>query len=86
MWDVLSYDFKKNITKKKLESNVIDKVKNGSIIVFHDNKRSEKILKEKGYNLYPSSTMGSVQAIIKEGEYFYGAADPRRPGSGAVAP
>tara|TARA_B100001029_G_scaffold174942_1_gene175696 strand:+ start:81 stop:1796 length:1716 start_codon:yes stop_codon:yes gene_type:complete len=47
---------------------------------------TEKILKEKGYNLYPSSTMGSVQAIIKEGEYFYGAADPRRPGSGAVAP
>ena len=38
---------------------------------------TEKILKEKGYNLYPSSTMGSVQAIIKEGEYFYGAADPR---------
>ena len=25
---------------------------------------TEKILKEKGYNLYPSSTMGSVQAII----------------------
>tara|TARA_Y100000748_G_scaffold77257_1_gene63730 strand:- start:569 stop:2287 length:1719 start_codon:yes stop_codon:yes gene_type:complete len=47
---------------------------------------TEKILKEKGYNVYPSSTMGSVQAIIKEGEYFYGAADPRRPGSGAVAP
>ena len=47
---------------------------------------TEKILKEKGYNLYPSSTMGSVQAIIKEGEYFYGAADPIRPGSGAVAP
>jgi len=47
---------------------------------------TEKLLKEKGYNLYPSSTMGSVQAILKEGEYFYGAADPRRPSSGAIAP
>ena len=47
---------------------------------------TEKLLQEKGYKLYPSSTMGSVQAIIKDGEYFYGAADPRRPSSGAVAP
>ena len=47
---------------------------------------TEKLLQEKGYRLYPSSTMGSVQAILKDGEYFYGAADPRRPGSGAVAP
>ena len=47
---------------------------------------TEKLLEEKGYKLYPSSTMGSVQAILKDGEYFYGAADPRRPGSGAVAP
>ena len=48
--------------------------------------KEEKLLQEKGYKLYPSSTMGSVQAILKDGEYFYGAADPRRPGSGAVAP
>ena len=47
---------------------------------------TEKLLQEKGYKLYPSSTMGSVQAILKDGEYFYGAADPRRPSSGAVAP
>ncbi len=47
---------------------------------------TEKLLEEKGYKLYPSSTMGSVQAILKEGDYFYGAADPRRPSSGAVAP
>ena len=47
---------------------------------------TKKLLQEKGYRLYPSSTMGSVQAILKDGEYFYGAADPRRPGSGAVAP
>ena len=47
---------------------------------------TEKLLLEKGYRLYPSSTMGSIQAILKDGEYFYGASDPRRPGSGAVAP
>jgi len=47
---------------------------------------TERLLEEKGYRLYPSRTMGSVQAILKEGEYFYGAADPRRPSSGAIAP
>jgi len=47
---------------------------------------TQKLLEEKGYKLYPSRTMGSVQAILKEGDYFYGAADPRRPSSGAVAP
>ncbi len=45
-----------------------------------------EILEDKGYQIYPSRTMGSVQAIVKEGDYFYGAADPRRPDSGAVAP
>lgn len=45
MWDVLSYDYKKNITPKKLKWNVLSKLQNGSIIVFHDNKESEKILK-----------------------------------------
>tara|TARA_B100001113_G_C21107736_1_gene621711 strand:+ start:280 stop:1995 length:1716 start_codon:yes stop_codon:yes gene_type:complete len=47
---------------------------------------TENLLKEKGYKLYQSSTMGSVQAIIKEGNYFYGSADPRRPGAGVAIP
>tara|TARA_Y100001970_G_scaffold6943_2_gene7958 strand:- start:13094 stop:14812 length:1719 start_codon:yes stop_codon:yes gene_type:complete len=47
---------------------------------------TKKLLKAKGYKLYSSRTMGSVQAILKDGAYFYGAADPRRPSSGAVAP
>jgi peptidoglycan/xylan/chitin deacetylase (PgdA/CDA1 family) len=46
MWDILSYDFKKNINSTKLKSNVLNNVKSGSIIVFHDNKNSEEILKE----------------------------------------
>ena len=45
-----------------------------------------KLLESKGYRLYPSSTMGSVQAIVKEGKYFYGSADPRRPSAGVATP
>ena len=47
---------------------------------------TERLLIEKGYKLYPSSTMGSVQAIMKEGDYFYGSADPRRPSAGVAIP
>ena len=47
---------------------------------------TEKLLEQKGYKLYPSSTMGSVQAIMKEGDYFYGSADPRRPSAGVAVP
>ena len=47
---------------------------------------TEKLLESKGYKLYPSSTMGSVQAIVKEGNYFYGSADPRRPSAGVATP
>ena len=46
MWDVLSYDFKKNIKSNTLQRNILDNIENGSIIVFHDNKKSEKILKK----------------------------------------
>ena len=47
---------------------------------------TKKLLESKGYKLYPSSTMGSVQAIVKEGNYFYGSADPRRPSAGVATP
>ncbi len=47
---------------------------------------TEKLLESKGYKLYKSSTMGSVQAIVKEGNYFYGSADPRRPSAGVATP
>lgn len=46
MWDILSYDFKKNIKSNILQRNILDNIENGSIIVFHDNKKSEKILKQ----------------------------------------
>ena len=47
---------------------------------------TEKLLESKGYKLYQSSTMGSVHAIVKEGNYFYGSADPRRPSAGVATP
>lgn len=61
MWDVLSWDFKKNISSEKIYNNVINNTKKGSIIVFHNNIKSyqtikrnlEKILvklKEEGYS------------------------------------
>ena len=45
MWDIVSYDFDENITEEKVKSNVLNNVENGSIIAFHDNKKSKKILK-----------------------------------------
>ena len=40
MWDVFSWDFKENLSKKRLQKNVLNNVKPGSIIVFHNNKKS----------------------------------------------
>ena len=46
---------------------------------------TKKILEKKGQNLNQTRAMGSVQAILFDDGYFYGAADPRRPDSGAIA-
>ena len=46
MWDILSFDFKKNQSSEKFQNNILDNIERGSIIVFHDNKLSEKILKD----------------------------------------
>ncbi len=45
MWDVLSGDFDPQITKEQCLNNVIKNTKAGSIIVFHDNIKSEEKLK-----------------------------------------
>ena len=36
MWDVLSADYKKEISKEKCLENVLNNIESGSIIVFHD--------------------------------------------------
>lgn len=45
MWDVFSWDFKKNISPEKIYNNVIDNVVEGSILVFHNNNKSLDNLK-----------------------------------------
>lgn len=45
MWDIFSWDFKKNISPEKIYNNVIDNVVEGSILVFHNNNKSLENLK-----------------------------------------
>jgi peptidoglycan/xylan/chitin deacetylase (PgdA/CDA1 family) len=45
MWDVLTYDFDKNISPEKCFLNVIRHTKNGSIILFHDSIKAQKNLR-----------------------------------------
>jgi peptidoglycan/xylan/chitin deacetylase (PgdA/CDA1 family) len=41
MWDVLSQDYSPNTTPDKVLSNVLDNVRGGSIVVFHDSVKAE---------------------------------------------
>jgi peptidoglycan/xylan/chitin deacetylase (PgdA/CDA1 family) len=60
MWDVLSFDWEKNISEDTCYNNIISNTTNGSIVVFHDSLKASKnmqfalpkVLKyytEKGY-------------------------------------
>tara|TARA_A100001234_G_scaffold217957_1_gene226156 strand:- start:830 stop:1435 length:606 start_codon:yes stop_codon:yes gene_type:complete len=50
LWDILSYDFKeKNPTK--LKNNILENISDGSIVVFHNNKKSYEILKKTLKNI-----------------------------------
>ena len=44
MWDVLSHDYSSAISPERCYKNSVEKVKNGSIIVFHDNVKAIKNL------------------------------------------
>jgi len=50
LWDVLSMDFNQNTTADKVKNNVLKNAEKGSVIVFHNNKKScenlRPILKE----------------------------------------
>lgn len=43
MWSLLSADFKKGMTFQKCAENVINNVKHGDIIVFHDNHKTAHV-------------------------------------------
>ena len=45
MWDVLSYDFDQTVTPEKCLENVLQNVKSGSIVVFHDSQKAAQNLK-----------------------------------------
>ena len=42
LWDVLSFDWDKNVSEEACLKNVITKTKPGSIIVFHDSVKASK--------------------------------------------
>lgn len=45
MWDIMSYDFDPDASKEKCLNNVLDYIRPGSIIVFHDSlKAADKVL------------------------------------------
>lgn len=54
LWDVFSWDFKPNVSPKRIERNVLKNTNSGSILVFHNNSKSLKNLQ------------ASLQKIIKE--------------------
>ena len=60
MWDVLSGDYDKKTSPEKCLKNVIDMVRNGSIIVFHDSLKAQE-------NIYKTIWMNfASNTILKE--------------------
>ena len=62
MWDIISWDFKENISSNKIFRNVMDNVESGSIILFHNNLKSYKNLKE---------SLELILEKLKEQEYQF---------------
>ena len=67
MWDVLSFDWDKNVEQKTCLENVLTKTMDGSIIVFHDSVKAAKNMQyalpkvleyfsEKGYSFKALNT------------------------------
>ncbi len=45
MWDIISYDFDRNISPEECLQNVLKKIQPGSVVVFHDSLKAEKNLR-----------------------------------------
>jgi len=78
-------DFKLNIDEA-IHQPRVSQVSGPLEIEPNYNPDTRKRLEKMGHKTRPSETMGSVQAIVLENGYFFGGADPRRPGAAAVAP
>ena len=44
MWDILSYDYNKQLNLKRALRQIVNKSREGSIVVFHDSQKSKKQL------------------------------------------
>lgn len=62
LWDVISGDFDQFVTVDKVVENVLDNVRNGSVIVMHDS--------EKAYNNMIGSLDKIIEKLKKEGFEF----------------
>ena len=62
MWDIMSWDFKENISSNKIFRNVMDNVESGSIILFHNNLKSYENLKK---------SLKIILKKLKEQEYQF---------------
>lgn len=45
MWDVLSMDYSRRVSPRRVVNNVLNNVHPGAIIVFHDSKKAERSLR-----------------------------------------
>lgn len=54
LWDVISGDFDRTINAEQVLTNVVDNVRNGSIIVMHDSEKAKE------------NMAGSLSLIIEE--------------------
>lgn len=62
MWDIMSWDFKENISADNILRNVMDNVESGSIILFHNNLKSYNNLKK---------SLELILKKLKEQEYQF---------------
>jgi hypothetical protein len=46
MWDVISRDFDKRLSPGQVAQNVLQNVRPGSVIIFHDSLKAEKNMKQ----------------------------------------
>ena len=45
MWDVLSMDYSKRVSPRKVVNYVLNSIHPGAIIVFHDSKKAERSIR-----------------------------------------
>lgn len=62
MWDVLSMDYDNRLSKGQVLQNVLDNVRNGSILVFHDSK--------KAWDRLVYALPKSLDELLKQGYCF----------------